>query len=123
MDSFPNDSDGEALQRIAELGLDMSKALPFEFFIHVGSKQSADVVVQILEKAKIADKLKIVYDEGELEVGEKLTEENKEFWPSWTVNVYRSMVPEHAKVIEFQEELSRLIKANGTPDGWGIMCN
>jgi hypothetical protein len=121
MVDFPLDSDGMALKKMAERGMDMSQPIGFEFHIHVENKQQADDIYRALKEAKIGDEAESVYDEGELEEGEEMTEENVEFWPSWTVYVYYKMVPDYNKLIEFQEMLNRLSAPfGGKPDGWGV---
>ncbi len=124
MVNFPSDSDGVALKKMAELGVDMSQPVGFEFYIHVENSKQADDVYQVLIEAKIGDEAESVYDEGELEEGEEMTEENKDFWPSWTVYVYYKMVPDYNKLVEFQEILNKLSKPlGGRSDGWGLYQN
>jgi hypothetical protein len=121
MIEFPLDSNGMALKKMAERGMDMSKPIVFEFYIHVENKQQANDIYMALKEQKIGDDAESVYDEGELEKGEEMTEENEEFWPSWTVYVYHKMVPDHSKLLQFQEELNRLSKPfGGWSDGWGV---
>lgn len=38
--------------------------------------------IKFYKKRQIGDKVESVYDEGELEEGEEMTEENEEFWLS-----------------------------------------
>jgi len=121
MDDFPLDSDGMALKRLVESGLDMSQGVEFEFFIHVENQQQATNIYKALEEKKIGDKIETEYDEGELENGEIMTEENQEFWPSWTVYVYYKMVPDYNKIIAFQETLDKISNPlGGKSDGWGV---
>ena len=121
MEKFPNDADGMALRQMAIRGMDMENPVGFEFYIHVEDEATAAVVLNAVKHAGIGDGAEIVYDEGELEEGEQKTPENEEFWPSWTVYVYRRMLPEYLGVVEAQEVLDGLAKLyGGKIDGWGV---
>ncbi len=120
---FPDDSDGRVLKMMAERGLDMSRPVKFEFSIHVEDEENAKIVLEGLKAAGVGDAKEIIFDEGELEDGEEMTKENEEFWPSWTVYVYQSMVPGYERVIEFQRTLAEICKEHGKPDGWTVELN
>jgi hypothetical protein len=121
MANFPNDADGLALQQMANRGVDMGKPIGFEFYIHVDNEETAASVLNALKAAGLGEGTEIVYDEGELEEGEQMTKENEEFWPSWTVYVYRELMPEYSGVIEMQRVLGALARPHGGRiDGWGV---
>ena len=117
---FPNDSDGSALRQLSERGLDMNRAVKFEFSIHVEDEERAERVLGLLKAAKLGDLGEVVFDEGELEDGEQMTSENEQFWPSWTVYICRTMLPSYEAVIEFQRTLADVCQEAGRPDGWTV---
>jgi hypothetical protein len=117
---FPNDSDGSALRQLAERGLDMERAVKFEFSVHVEDEQRAERVLGSLKAAKLGDFVEVVFDEGELEDGEEMTSENEQFWPSWTVYICRTMLPNYEAVLEFQRALADVCQEEGRPDGWTV---
>jgi hypothetical protein len=117
---FPNDSDGDALRQMAERGIDMNRAVNFEFSIQVEDEDGAKRVLEMLKAAKLGGPLEAVFDEGELEDGEAKTSENKQFWPSWTVYLCRSMLPRYEAVVEFQRTLADVCQDAGRPDGWTV---
>ncbi len=121
MKSLPNDSDGLALQQIANRGIDMDKPIGFEFYVHADSEIIAIDVMDALKKEGVGDAVEIVFDEGELDEGEAMTEENEEFWPSWSVYIFRTMVPNYVDVVEMQDVLDRFSRPHGgLIDGWGV---
>ena len=119
--NYPADDDGQALARLAESGIDMSTELVFEFSLLVKNEDEAKAVTKALQVNKIGQKYETDYDEGELEEGEEMTEENSEFWPSWTVYVIVSMLPKYEEVVAFQNSLREVCsKDGGSLDGWGV---
>jgi hypothetical protein len=121
MADFPNDSDGMALQRMAAAGIDLKRPAVLEFHIDTGTEETSRAVANALRTAGVGDEIEIVYDEGELEDGEEMADDNVEFWPSWTVCVLCEMVPEYKTIVQTQEELDRLVKPHGGRiDGWGV---
>jgi len=116
----PDDTDNAALTLLAQQGIDMGAPLQFEFAIRVVNDQSGRIILDRLKTSSIGDSHDLVYDPGELEEGEVMTETNKEFWPSWTVYVGRRMVPAYQDLIAFQELLKAACGNQGTPDGWNV---
>ena len=119
MESYPDDVDGNILRNIAESGYDMSKPLDFEFFVDSPDQDSSNNIERELLKAGFSTE--IYFDEGELEEGEDKTEENREFWPSWTVYVFSKIIPSYDEIMRIQEQLD-IISApfNGKIGGWEI---
>jgi hypothetical protein len=117
---FPDDADGEALKLLAEKGLDMRQAVSFEFSIHVSSEEGARIVSERLRTAGLGESIEAVYDEGELGEGEDMTAQYEQFWPSWTVYVYRTMAPDYRNVVEFQRALADICHDMGEPSGWTV---
>ena len=115
-----NDSDRDALSRLAESGVDMTRAVRFEFSIHVENQEMAEHVLGVLKAAKLGSSVEAVFDEGELEDGEELGRENEQFWPSWTVYISRTMIPDYEAVVGFQKALAGVCQGAGTPDGWTV---
>ncbi len=124
MNNFPNDGDGLALQKMAECGINMQQPVAFEFYIDSKNKETSERVKDALEQARIGEHIEIVFDEGELDDGEEMTEDNVEFWPSWTVYVKLTIIPDYTKILQFQENLDTLSKPfGGKADGWGMCQN
>lgn len=117
---LPDDSDGQALKILARKGVDMRCPIMFEFAIHVDDEKDSKLVVEKLRAANLADSIEVIYDEGELEQDEEMTEANRQFWPSWTVYVCRRMVPNYTGVIQFQNTLTNICLGAGKPDGWNV---
>ncbi|MFN7805745.1 MAG: ribonuclease E inhibitor RraB [Planctomycetaceae bacterium] len=115
-----DDADKAALTLLAQQGLDMSAPLEFEFAIRVVDDHRGRIILDRLKKSLLGDSHDLVYDPGELEEGELMTETNKDFWPSWTVYVGRRMVPAYENLIAFQKLLKAACGDQGTPDGWNV---
>lgn len=115
-----NDSDRVALSQLAERGLNMTRAVEFEFSIHVEDKEMAERVLNLLKASKLGSSVEVFFDEGELEDGEGLSRENEEFWPSWTVYISRTMIPSYEAVVGFQKVLADVCQGAGIPDGWTV---
>ena len=119
MESYPDDVDGNILRNLAESGHDMSKPLVFDFFVDSPDQESSKNIEKELIKAGFSAEAH--FDEGELEEGEEMTEENEEFWPSWTVYVFSKMVPSYDEIMRIQEQLDTIAAPfNGKADGWEI---
>jgi len=80
----------------------------------------AEHVLGVLKAAKLGSSVEAVFDEGELEDGEELGRENEQFWPSWTVYISRTMIPDYEAVVGFQKALAGVCQGAGTPDGWTV---
>ncbi|MCL1144413.1 ribonuclease E inhibitor RraB [Shewanella marinintestina] len=119
MEEYPDDVDGNILQNLAASGFDMSRLRDFEFFVDSPDEESSYNIEKELIKAGFSTE--VYFDEGELEEGETKTEENKEFWPSWTVYVLSKMAPDYNEIIRIQEVVDAIAKPfNGRSDGWEI---
>ena len=98
----------------------MTRAVEFEFSIHVEDKEMAERVLNLLKASKLGSSVEVFFDEGELEDGEGLSRENEEFWPSWTVYISRTMIPSYEAVVGFQKVLADVCQGAGIPDGWTV---
>ncbi|MEM1158246.1 MAG: ribonuclease E inhibitor RraB [Verrucomicrobiota bacterium] len=120
MHTYPDDSDGNVLRGMAESGMNMSAEYEIEFPITSQDEEMAKKI-ELTLRASGYKNIEIYFDEGELAEGEEMTEENEEFWPSWTVYSKFMMVPEYEKIIQIQHDLDRLvIPLGGKSDGWGL---
>lgn len=120
MNEFPNDNDGMALRSMADHGVDMSNPICFEFYVDSPDEETSEKI-KIRAVSQNYEKVNVIYDEGELEDGEKMTQENAEFWPSWTVYAFVTMVPSYEKIVQIQKELDQIATPlGGRIDGWGI---
>jgi regulator of RNase E activity RraB len=107
-DGFPNDSDGDALRRVANDGSDMSKPMCIDFHVAVpdeaAAKGLAETVYRFGYRVSIYDSA-----EGPL---------------PWTCEVSTRMLATHEGVLAVQEELAELSAPfGGHPDGWGTFGN
>jgi hypothetical protein len=119
VEQYPDDLDGRILTQIAQTGFDMSKPVEFEFFVDSPNEDASMNIEEVLKSGGFTTE--VYFDEGELKPGEKMTEENSEYWPSWSVYVYVKMIPNYDKVMFIQEQLDTLsIPFNGKSDGWQI---
>ena len=104
---FPNDSDGEALRRIAEDGSDMSKPMSIDFHVAAPSKTDAELIAATVTK-------------HDYEASISFDEETA----AWTVWCSRDMIATHKNVVEAQSQLDELSKPfDGYSDGWGSFGN
>lgn len=118
--NFPNDDDGALLQMLFEHGVDLSAPLELEFGLLCSDEAAALKVEKELQETGY--KARAIYDEGELEEGEAMTEANEEFWPSWAVIVYITMIPHYDDIVKTQTQLDILAKPfGGEADGWGAV--
>jgi hypothetical protein len=120
MANSPNDADGEALSRLAEAGVDLSRPLPLEFTVAARDGVAAESIRQAL--AIHGYESQVEYDEGEPNEDGQIDPDDEEFGPSWTVSVKVEMVPSHGELLRVQADLDRIAAPhNGKSDGWGTM--
>jgi signal recognition particle subunit SEC65 len=107
-DGFPNDADGDALRRIADLGSDLSRPMFVNFQVAVPDEESAK------ELAAVARKLGYrvsVYDSSDCAL-------------PWTSECSTRMVVTYESVLAIQDELAEISRPfGGFPDGWGTFGN
>lgn len=116
--NYPNDDDGAVLKLLADHGVDMSAPMKLEFAVLCADETAALRIEKALQEAGYSAEAS--YNEGELEDDEEMTEENEEFWPSWSVIALITMVPEYSEIVRIQQELNRLSNLlGGKSDGWG----
>ncbi|MEP7340522.1 MAG: ribonuclease E inhibitor RraB [Acidobacteriota bacterium] len=104
---YPPDADGDALNRIAKDGSDMSKPMGIDFFVAVATEGGGHLIANAANQ--LGYETEIVFDEesGDL-----------------TCYCTKVMVPEYDAVIEAQKELDQLAKPHeGFSDGWGTLGN
>ena len=107
MAKYPDDADGNALQRVEELGNNMGKPMPIDFFVAV---PTAEVGGQLANLAA--------------ELGYKVTVEYDEEDDAWTCYCTKLMVPTYLDLIDCQAELDNTARRmGGKADGWGTVGN
>lgn len=103
---YPNDADGNALQRIAEDGADMSMPMNIDFVVAAPDEDSARAI------AKVAAERGYRTDVDREEAGD------------WSCYCARTMVATYEGVIAIQAELDALSRPHGGhADGWGTLGN
>ncbi|MCE9548116.1 MAG: ribonuclease E inhibitor RraB [Planctomycetia bacterium] len=107
-DGFPNDSDGEALQRIEDEGSDMSKPMFINFHVAVPDENAAKSLAEVAFK-----------------LGYRVsTYASAECSLPWTCECSVRMLGSHENVLAVQCELAELsAEFGGHPDGWGTFGN
>jgi hypothetical protein len=119
MNDFPNDEDGSVLNILAKQGLDMNASIEIEFAVYAPNEKCADLIATAMNKSGF--EAEVDFDEGELDEGEEMTEENKEFWPSWSVYYVVSMIPSYDEIVAIQKNLDGIAKPlGGYSDGWVV---
>jgi hypothetical protein len=100
--SFPNDADGDALQRLAEHA-DMSKPMQIDYAVDVPSEAAAREVARRAARA-----------------GFECSPEFDETDQKWTCYCAKIMVPTYEGVVGAQVELNGLsAELGGSCDSWG----
>ena len=122
MTIYPDDNDGLALQKLHNAGCDMTAIIHIEFFILVENKLKANFVLDLIKHDSdlIYESIEVIHDPGELEEGEPMTQDNHEFWPSYSVCISRRMVPNYESIVNYQKLLKKCVSGNGDLDGWGV---
>ena len=104
---FPADADGDALQRIADDGSDMSKPMSIDFFVAVPDEETGQHV------ARDARAIGYESDVSQDEVSEE-----------WTCYCTKTMLATYANIIAAQDELAEIAEPfGGETDGWGTFGN
>lgn len=118
--NFPDNDDGALLQMLFDHGVDLAAPQELEFGVLCRDETAALKVEKELQDAGY--QARAIYDEGELEEGEQMTETNEEFWPSWSVVVAITMIPHYDEIVKIQAQLNILAKPfGGEADGWGAV--
>jgi Regulator of ribonuclease activity B len=104
---YPNNADGDALQRVASMGCDMTKPMEIDFFIDVPSQAAGLRVAELA--TRFGYRTSVEYDEED---------------DAWTCYCTRLMVPTYDAVSGAQAELHELSRpVGGRTDGWGTEGN
>ncbi|MEL7492044.1 MAG: ribonuclease E inhibitor RraB [Pseudomonadota bacterium] len=105
MPEYPDDADGDALQRIADDGVDMTKPLAIEFQILVPNENTADKVARELQKSGYGSNKD--YDDVDDE---------------WLIICPIEMVPSYENVVSMQKTLEgKLASCKAQLVGWGAL--
>jgi hypothetical protein len=104
---YPNDADGDALQRVADDGSDMSQPMMIDFCVAVPNESAAKAIAElVILKGYVPD---IAKDDDRTK---------------WSCYCKKEMVPTYNAIIVAQEELNELSKPyGGHSDGWGTSGN
>jgi len=120
--SYPQDDDGALLQMLSDHGVDMHAPMELEFAVLCADETAAHRIAQVLQDAGYDAEAS--YNEGELEEGEAMTEENEDYWPSWSVIAHLEMVPDYQEIQRIQAQLNQLANPwGGKSDGWGAILS
>jgi hypothetical protein len=107
-DGFPNDSDGDALRRVAFDGSDFSKPMLIDFHVAVPDKSSANGLGKIA--ANLGYRVSVYESPG--------------CALPWTCQCSTRMLATYEGVIAIQDELCGIsADFGGKPDGWGTFGN
>jgi len=105
--SYPSDSDGDALRNAAESGADMSRPMVIDFSVEVRDESTARRVAELVEANGYDPS--ISEDDG---------------GRSWSVHCSKSMLATYEGVVTVQAELNELVKPHGAScNGWGTFGN
>lgn len=106
--SFPDDADGAALERIASDGSDLSKPMFVNFQVALPGEAAAKQLAAVA--AKLGYRVN-VYPSPECSL-------------PWTCECSTRMVANYESVVAIQHELAQLSGGlGGHPDGWGTFGN
>lgn len=104
---YPNDDDGEALQRIAAGGSDMSKPMAVDFAVAVPNEEAGEAIARLADAQDFDTSV-----EQDTETGD------------WTCYCARTMVATYEAVVSAQRQLDELAAPHrGYCDGWGSFGN
>ena len=99
---YPNDADGDALQRVADHGSDMSQPMSIDFCVAIPDEISGKAVAEVATSSGYVTK--VVKDHN---------------GTSWTCYCTKEMVATYNAIIAAQDELNELSKPfAGYSDGW-----
>lgn len=111
MNSFPDDSDGQAIARLVAAGSDLTRPMFVDFAVAAKSIESAQSVAKAAER--LGYHVKYSRDED--------SNATKE---SWTVTCSTRLVVTHSAVVSIQDELAEIARPlDSYPDGWGTFGN
>jgi phage gp37-like protein len=106
-DSYPNDTDGDALRRVVSSGSDMSKSMMIDYAIAVPDEATARTVACAVEAAGFDPSISEDTVRGR-----------------WSVYCAKSMLATHAGVVAAQSTLNKIAgPLGGTCDGWASFGN
>ena len=107
MPTYPNDSDGDALRRVATNGSDMSAPMEIDFPVLFTSEAKARAFAPVA-----------------IGLGYRVEIDAHENDSNWDVMCSRRMVPNYDELIRIQDELNRAaMPFDGKSDGWGTFGN
>ena len=102
---YPDDADGDALRRLVQAGMDLSRPITVDFMVDVPTRAAGRAVAEAAEKAGYETAVEQDDEDG-----------------AWTCYCSRNMIASYAAVVAAQEELTRLSEPHGGYcDGWGSM--
>jgi hypothetical protein len=121
MQEVLNDSsDRDAVARLVEAGVDVSKPQSIDFHIAATSDESATRILSALES--LGYNASIYRDEGEPDESGFIDPRDPEFGPSWTVTAVITLLPTVSELIRVQSQLNEIARPlGGYSDGWGMM--
>jgi hypothetical protein len=101
--NYPDDADGDALRRVAAMGVDMSRPMEIDYFVAVPDREAGEAVARLAECAGY--RTEVIYDEED---------------DAWDCCCRKTMVPTHEGVASAQHELDEISRPfGGRSDGWG----
>lgn len=105
IDHFPDDENGAVLRQMAESGDDLSKPRDVDFVVVMPSSKAAHDFSAYFEGLGYRVRVNETGTVPEL---------------PWDVVVVKHMVPTHAEITEFEQELEMAaLRLGGRNDGWG----
>ena len=117
MPEYPNDSDGDALRRVAADGSDLSQPMEVDFMVDVHSAESGDRIAAAAQE--LGYRSKGVENSSEDDDGE-----DDDLPGRWTVTCTKHMIVTYRSVVDAQAELDRIGEPfGGRCDGWGTFGN
>lgn len=100
---FPDDADGDALRRLAEMGVDLSQPITVDFAVAVPNRDAAIAVA-----------------EAATEVGYKVDVFHDTESDAYSCYCARTLVPTYEALLRVQAQLDELAQPfGGFADGWG----
>ena len=106
-DTYPNDADGDALQRVDAAGADMSRPMDIDFVVVVPDREAGEAVARLA--ARSGYRTELVHDEED---------------DVWDCSCIKTMLADDEGNIEAQRELDELSRPYGRQsDGWGTFGN
>lgn len=103
---FPNDPNGDVLQRMHESGMDLSVSHNIEYFHEFSDLSSANAMAEHVKKIMNVSSIEI--------------EENDD--GGWDVVCIIALIPTHAGITKLELALKKIAEENGgSAEGWGVM--